>query len=112
MGLRARYGSPDPEILDDTPLEMPLGARRPTPLHDIIARMVRDAVSQETGDVWETPEEADDFEEEDPDTLDFSPYEFDELSEEFFDPPEDPVPPEPQQTGDAPDPNEPEPDTP
>lgn len=71
----ARYGRFKHEEVDMTPIEMPLGACRPTPLQDLIAHMVRQQVQQESGDEWETPDEADDFEEEEPDTLDMSPYE-------------------------------------
>lgn len=100
--------------LDETPIEMPLGASHPTPLADLIASMVKTAVEQQTGDDFDTPEEADDFEEEDPDTLDLTRYEFEELPDESFDPPEEepleqPEPDDKPPTGDDPDPNDPEP---
>lgn len=93
--LPSRYGAPDPEKLDQTPVEMPMGATRPSPIHELIARMVREAVQNETGDEFESMEEADDFEEDDPDVMDMSAYEFDEIQEDYT-PPLDPVeiPPE------------------
>lgn len=110
-----RYnGKRDPENLDTTPIEMPLGACRPTPIQDLIARMVRQAIVEEKGIEPETWEESDDFEEEDPDTLDFSRYELLDIGEEpaikDFNPDPDPVPP--VETGDPPDPNAVEPDSP
>ena len=79
-----RYGVPNSEPeLDTTPVEMPLGSVRPTPLHELIARMVRDTIVQETQEDFDTFEDADDFEEEDPDTLDFSAYELTQSNEEM-----------------------------
>lgn len=70
-----RYGRPNPENVDMTPIEMPLGACRPTPLQDLIASMVRSHMQAESGDEFGTPEDEDDFYEDDPETLDMSPYE-------------------------------------
>lgn len=75
-------GSPDPEELDETPVEMPLGACQPTPLNELIARMVQQAVQQESEDEFETFDEANDFDDVDPDALDMSPYELTELRPE------------------------------
>lgn len=72
---------PDPE-LDDTPLEMPLGSRRPPSLAEQIARMVQEAIVAEKGSEVPSWEEEDDFEEEDADLLDFSKYELQALQEE------------------------------
>lgn len=72
------------EVIDDldrTPVEMPPGFRKPTPLQDIIARMVREEIQREQNEEFETPEEADDFEEEDAELLDMSAYTFDVLDE-------------------------------
>ena len=111
-------GGPD-KPLDTTPVEMPLGASRPLPLQDIIARMVRDAVQQEQGEEFESWEDSDDFEEEDPDVLDMSPYTFQDLQDETpisaMEPPQEGDNPPPQEapqemTGDQPDPNATEPD--
>ncbi|AXL15099.1 hypothetical protein [Microviridae sp.] len=119
MKLPKRYGKPDPEELDDTPIEMPIGSMRPTPLQDLIANMVREAMVAEAGDEFETMDEASDFEEEDPDVLDMSPYTLTdlELEEEL---PQEPAPQQVEQnlaselnqTGDPPDPNAEEPDQP
>lgn len=116
-------GAPERQ-LDTTPVEMPLGASRPTPLQDIVARMVREAVAIEKGEEFETWEEQNDFDEEDPDTLDLSPYELQEIDHEEIDPTHDPdfnnkdfvLPDDAQsseapqeQPGDTPDQNESEP---
>lgn len=86
--LPARYSQPDPEENDGVPVEMPLGACRPTPLSELLARAVHEMVQQQTEEDYETPEEADDFEEDDPDTLDFSEYEFDDVEPEPLQAPE------------------------
>lgn len=118
MDRPTRYGAPDPEILDNTPIEMPLGSQRPTPLHVLIARMVRQAVEVEKQTEMETFEEADDFEEEDEATLDLSPYTLHEMQEEHWEDPFQEKPSEPEtkavsaDTGDAPDPDALEPDEP
>ena len=89
--LPARYGRPDPEINDEPPLEMPLGACRPEPLQSIIARMVRTSIQEETGEQFETEEEADDFEiEGDLGILDMSPYTLEEVEPELDYAPEPP----------------------
>lgn len=69
--------------MDTTPIAMPMGAMHPTPLADLIARMVKQAVEQEKQEEFETMEESDDFEMDDDDLLDLSPYEFNELTDEF-----------------------------
>lgn len=120
METPKRWGGHPPPEMDDTPLEMPLGARRPTPLADIIANSVRLAIEAEKRVEMESPEEADDFSEEDPETLDLSAYELDEIQSETAISNAELAPPAPQpdpaaapkatpETGDAPDPNEPEP---
>ena len=89
----------------------------PTPLHQLIARAVQVAVQEEKGEQYDSITEEDDFEEEDPETLDFSPYEFQEIQEDYV-PYETEVPnngqesePAEQVTGDSPDPNDSEPDS-
>jgi len=115
--INRMQGAPD-EPLDITPIEMPLGACMPTPLQDIVARMVREQVALEKGEEFESWDEQDDFEEDDPDTLDMSPYELQELPDEDIAPTYDPdVIPDaaeaseaPQeQPGDLPNPDAPEP---
>lgn len=111
METPKRYGRPDPEILDTTPIEMPLGARQPTPIHVLIARMVRQAVEVEKNTEMETFEEANDFAEEDEATLDLTPYTLTDMEpEEYVDPFDEPAalgdkPKAAQPTGDPPDQN-------
>lgn len=128
MGRYSRMQGPPDRPLDTTPIEMPLGAGRPESLDSMIARMVRQVVAQESGNQQESFEEADDFEEEDPEILDFSKYELQTLHEEasvrgyslapdkeFGAPNVDPEGSQVVQkdkTGDRPDPNAVEPDKP
>ncbi|AXL14875.1 hypothetical protein [Microviridae sp.] len=118
MDRPTRYGSPDPEMLDTTPIEMPLGAMQPTPIHELIARMVRQAVQAETEEEHETFDEANDFEEDDDTLLDMSPYTLQDMEPDDWQPPEFQSPetessqgdsPSDPPTGDPPDPNAEEP---
>ena len=78
-----RYGSPDPEDNDDTPVAMPVGYCKPSPLEDLIASMIREAVQDERKEEFETEAEANDFEpEEEENLLDMSPYTLTDLEEE------------------------------
>ncbi|AXL15460.1 hypothetical protein [Microviridae sp.] len=72
----------EPKKLDPTPMELPAGYATPRPLAEVIAGMVRQAVEAEKGEEFETPEEADDFDMDDDDLLDMSPYELNELTEQ------------------------------
>lgn len=77
-------GIPEPEDLDPTPMEMPLGSCKPTPLNELIARAVHAQLQAEKNAEQETWDEANDFEPDEPeDTLDFSPYELTEVEEEI-----------------------------
>lgn len=110
----------DEPKMDTTPLEMPVGYMTPTPLQDLIAKMVREAVAVETGDEVETMEEANDLEVEDEDLLlDFSPYELQDVPDDLRgstgddQPVPDPKVTEPadeplQESSDAPTPENPE----
>lgn len=81
--LDPRHGHYDPEDLDTTPIEMPLGSMHPTPINDLIAKMVHDAISQEKDEEFESYEESQDFEDDDESSLlDFSPYELIDLQPE------------------------------
>lgn len=80
--FRGRKPADEPKKLDTTPLELPAGVTAPRPLADVIARMVRDAIQEEKGEEFETPEEADDFDMDDDELLDLSPYEMTDLTEE------------------------------
>lgn len=75
--MSGRHEYPDP-----TPVEMPLGFKRPPTLQEEIQRLIRVQMSQAAQDSgMETFEEADDFEvDEDPDPL--SPYEVMEMEPE------------------------------
>ena len=84
-------GEPDPEELDKTPVEMPFSAAKPTPINEIVARLVAAHLEHETGQSLETFEEADDFEPEDEDHLDMSPYELSELQAEAEHDPQPPL---------------------
>lgn len=107
------------EELDAEPVALPIGASQPTPLHVLIARMVRDHVQSEKGEGYGSIEDEDDFEEEDPDTLDFaSQYSLSDVTEEpissalLRDPEPDKIDSALSEalTGDTPDPNESEPE--
>lgn len=75
--MSGRHEYPDP-----TPVEMPLGFKRPPTLQEEIQRIVRIQLSQQAqAEGFETFEEANDFEmDEDPDPL--SPYEVSEMAPE------------------------------
>lgn len=70
------------EYPDPTPVEVPLGYRRPPTLQEEISRIVRQQMSQQAAaEGFETFEEADDFEvDDDPDPL--SAYEMLEMAPE------------------------------
>lgn len=119
----ARLSHPVTDDLDRTPVAMPAGFTRPTPLHEIIAKLVREAVEAEKGEDFETMEEADDFEEdpEHAELLDMSNYTFENIQDDYDgasleEPPEtmgeSPEKPSeaPQETnGDSPNPDDSEP---
>lgn len=100
-------GSPSPEELDPTPMELPAGHTIPTPLHELIANFVRSEREALDEEEYETYEEANDFEEEeDPGLLDFSPYELQELEE--LEPPPPPGSEEQSAVPEAAEPEQPE----
>lgn len=70
------------EYPDPTPVEVPLGFRRPPTLQEEISRIIRQQMSQQASQAgFETFEEADDFVvDDDPDPL--SPYEVLEMAPE------------------------------
>lgn len=60
---------------DPTPHHLALDDERPPTLAELVQRYVRDEVSQQAqADGFETWEEADDFTEDDPEELPFTPY--------------------------------------
>ena len=65
--------TPDPH--DPVPFEVPAGLKEPPSIQEQIAQAVHEQLERTKDEEWDSPEEADDFEEEDPEILDFSPYE-------------------------------------
>jgi len=64
------------EVLDPTPMALPIGATRPESLQDQIARMVRSQfMLQRQAEGFESPDEADDFDVEDDEDGFHSPWE-------------------------------------
>lgn len=80
----AEYDKFGREIPDDTPVEMPLGWKRPQPLIERIREIIRVEMSQQGVDQgFESFEEADDFETGEEDDL-VSKYEMTDMQEEFI----------------------------
>jgi len=77
------YTKDNREILDTTPVEMPLGYEKPESLSDMIARMIRTANIQaaKTGQI-ESIEEADDFDTEDDEPEMVSNYQMTDMQED------------------------------
>lgn len=72
----SHYGiGSDVEELDPTPVELPAGATAPPTMSEMIARVVHAKLESQEQEGYDSPEEADDFEEEDPDYLDMTAYE-------------------------------------
>lgn len=82
-------GKPQPEANSGIPVAMPINCERPPSLEALVAKYVHETMTQKENVAKETWEEADDFEEDDPDTLDLSKYEFVNLQDDF-DPKYDP----------------------
>lgn len=93
------------EIPDQTPVEMPIGYRRPLTMEERMQKYIREEMSRRAADDgMESFEEADDFDVEDEDEYDpISGYEMSELQEEAgfkdADPPRDPGKPSPDGGG-------------
>jgi hypothetical protein len=77
------YTKDNREILDTTPVEMPLGYEKPESLSDMIARMIKTANIQaaKTGKI-ETIEEADDFDCDDDEPELVSNYQMSDMQED------------------------------
>jgi len=77
------YTKDNREILDTTPVEMPLGYEKPESLSDMIARMIKTANIQaaRTGQI-ESIEEADDFDTEDDEPEMVSNYQMTDMQED------------------------------
>lgn len=71
------------EIPDDTPVEIPAGMARPESLAEQMARLIaKEVADQAQAQGFDTWEEDEDFEDDDPNLLNFTDYEFTELQEE------------------------------
>lgn len=84
MGRYQKNNGPDP--LDRTPLEIPAGAIRPPTLEEQIAKFLHMERQRESDMEFESFEEANDFDADDDDLLDFSRYELREIQEEYIEP--------------------------
>lgn len=84
-----KYDQHGRELPDDTPVEAPVGLKRPPTLHEMIAMHVRSAVfAQRAGEAgMETEEEANDFDldGDDDEELPVTPYEMKVMVEEDVD---------------------------
>ncbi len=78
-----KYDSQNREIVDQTPVEMPLGYRTPEPLQSLIQRLVRVESANAQREGKETFEEADDFETGEDEPMMTSPYEMTQMQEEY-----------------------------
>lgn len=91
------YDEQNREVLDKTPVAMPFGYEKPESLTDMIARMIRSTnIRASQSGKFETIEEADDFEVDEPEMT--SPYEFQEMQAErpFSEPPKSAQTPSPK----------------
>ena len=83
---QTHHGGKKPYIPDPgEPVEMPLGYRQPKSLQQIISESIAAALSRETDEEYGSLEEENDFEEEDPNTLDLTAYELEALESEAID---------------------------
>lgn len=100
--FRGRKPEDETKKLDLTPVELPAGYTVHRPLSEVIAGMVQQAIIDERKEEFETLDEADDFDMDDDNMLDLSPYELTELQEHYEEP--DPTPPsaDPQPRSEAP----------
>lgn len=82
---KEHYDENGEELVDNTPIEPPIGFVEQPPLHELIRQMVRnEQIRQAINSEAESFEEADDFDVGDDDPFPNSPY------EEIFDPPPPP----------------------
>ena len=89
-----KWSKGDIEEPDQTPVEIPTGMKEPETLEQIMGRMLGKKLAdaaQEQG--FDSFEEDQDFEDEDPNLLNFTPYEFDELEGDVIADPERPSEP-------------------
>jgi len=84
----AKYNDKNEEIPDNTPVELPIGYKKPESLQEMIARMVNVHSQLAEREGRESFEEADDFDvEEDVDPI--SRYQLDPMQEEYIAPREE-----------------------
>lgn len=83
MGKLIQYDAKHREIPDPTPMEMPVGYEQPESLESMIRRMISNNEYLNHFKGAESEEEADDFDVSD-DELPASPYEFQDMREEFL----------------------------
>lgn len=86
MARSSKFNEEWEEIGDDTPVELPLGFKRPPTLQEQIKAFVRTALSDQARAAGaETFEEANDFDlGDEEDILPTSPHEFTEMQEEYL----------------------------
>lgn len=84
--FRGRKPEDEPKKLDPTPVALPAGYTVSRPLSEVIATMVQQAIADEKEEEYESLDEADDFDMDEDELLDLSPYELSELHDE------DPIP--------------------
>jgi hypothetical protein len=81
-----RYNEKGQEVPNNTPVALPLGYSKPQNLQALIARMVRQDAFMKQFEGEDTEEEANDFECEDDEDLNFvGKYEMLEMQEEYLD---------------------------
>lgn len=73
------------EILDKTPMALPIGYERPERLEAMVARMVRAASAHSAAMGNETLEEANDFGPDEEEDEVKTPYQYQTMEEEYFD---------------------------
>ncbi len=94
------------EVLDSTPVEMPIGFNQPESLADQMRRFIRDEVSQQRDDDKGSFEEEDDFSDDDEILTNYELTDMQEVEEIIAD--EEPLPPAEKEPEKAIDPVEPD----
>lgn len=81
MQTQKRHDHLNREVLDKTPVEMPLGYEKPESLESMIARMIRHTSTMAQKQGFESEEEANDFDDDDDNEMK-SEYQFTDMQEE------------------------------
>lgn len=93
MKATAKYNKEGQEVMDPTPLAVPVGFKKPLSLQEQIKRMIRTSISQDARDKgYESFEEASDFDIPDDPVEPDSPYEAREFEGPSLPPVNDPQP--------------------